>query len=155
MKKNSFLEGTIIATLAIMFVKLLGMLYVIPFYRIVGSTGGALYSYGYNIYLIFLNIASAGLPSAISKVTSEYSALGMEDAKQRSYKIANRIISGVSVVSFVILFVFAEQIGKFIIDDLTGGNTYSDVAFVVRCVSFAVLLVPYLALHVVIFKVTK
>ena len=146
MKKNSFLEGTIIATLAIMFVKLLGMLYVIPFYRIVGSTGGALYSYGYNIYLIFLNIASAGLPSAISKVTSEYSALGMEDAKQRSYKIANRIISGVSVVSFVILFVFAEQIGKFIIDDLTGGNTYSDVAFVVRCVSFAVLLVPYLSI---------
>jgi len=146
MKKNSFLEGTIIATLAIMFVKLLGMLYVIPFYRIVGTTGGALYSYGYNIYLIFLNIASAGLPSAISKVTSEYSALGMEDAKQRSYKIANRIISVVSIFSFVILFVFAEPIGKFIIDDLTGGNTYSDVAFVVRCVSIAVLLVPYLSI---------
>ena len=42
MKKNSFMEGTIIATLAIVVVKILGMLYVIPFYSIVGSSGGAL-----------------------------------------------------------------------------------------------------------------
>ncbi len=36
MKKNSFLEGTIIATLALVFTKILGMLYVIPFYAIIG-----------------------------------------------------------------------------------------------------------------------
>ena len=42
MKKNSFLEGTIIATLAIIIVKILGMLYVIPFYAIVGSNGSTL-----------------------------------------------------------------------------------------------------------------
>ena len=54
MKKNSFVEGTIIATLAIVFTKILGMLYVIPFYSIIGSQGSSLYSYAYNIYMIFI-----------------------------------------------------------------------------------------------------
>ena len=123
MKKNSFIEGTIIATLAIVFVKILGMLYVIPFYSIVGSSGGALYSYAYNIYLIFLGISSAGLPNAISKIISEYNTLGYEDAKNRAYSIALKIITVISVVAFLVLFILAEEIGVFIIGDLSGGNT--------------------------------
>ena len=104
MKKNSFLEGTIIATMAIVFVKILGMLYVIPFYSIVGSRGGALYSYAYNIYLIFLGISSAGLPSAISKIISEYNALGNKDAKNIAYNQAkkNHIYICWSIVSFIV-----------------------------------------------------
>lgn len=146
MKKNSFIEGTIIATIAIVFVKILGMLYVIPFYKIVGSQGGALYSYAYNIYLIFLGISSAGLPDAIAKIISEYNALEMNDAKNRAYKIGEKLIGFIAIISFVILFVFAEEIGKFIINDLQGGNTYRDVAFVIRCVSPAVLLIPFLSI---------
>ena len=53
MKKSSFVEGTVIATLAIVFTKILGMIYVIPFYAIVGVQGSALYAYAYNIYNIF------------------------------------------------------------------------------------------------------
>ena len=145
MKKNSFVEGTIIATTAIVLVKILGMLYVIPFYAIVGSDGGALYSYAYNIYLIFLGISSAGLPNAISKIISEYNTLGLEEAKNRAYRLAKKIISIVSVAAFLLLFVFAEEIGKFIIGDLNGTNTYRDVAFVIRCVAPAVLVVPFLS----------
>lgn len=146
MKKNSFVEGTIIATLAIVFVKILGMLYVIPFYSIVGSDGGALYSYAYNIYLIFLGISSAGLPNAISKIISEYNALGMVEAKNRAYRLAGNIISVISFIAFLVLFILAEEIGKFIIGDLNGVNTYRDVAFVIRCVSPAVLVIPFLSI---------
>lgn len=146
MKKNNFIEGTIIATLAIVMVKILGMLYVIPFYKIVGSSGGALYSYSYNIYLIFLGISSAGLPDAIAKIISEYNALNYDDAKIRAYKIGRKIISFISIISFLILFVFAEEIGSFIIGGLDGTNTARDVAFVVRCVSPAVLLIPFLSI---------
>ena len=106
MKKSSFVEGTLIATLAIVIVKILGMLYVIPFYSIVGSNGGALYSYAYNIYLIFLGISSAGLPNAISKVISEYNTLQMIDAKERAYKNAIKIMSVISIIAFLILFIF-------------------------------------------------
>ena len=56
MKKNGFMEGAIIATIAIIFSKIIGALYVIPFYSIIGEKGGALYGYAYNIYNIFLII---------------------------------------------------------------------------------------------------
>ena len=146
MKKNSFVEGTVIATLIIVIVKIIGMLYVIPFYQIVGSSGGALYSYAYNIYLIFLGISSAGLPNAVSKIISEYNTLEYESAKKRAYKIARNIITFISVIAFMILFLFAEEIGRFIIGNLKGGNTYEDVAFVIRCVSPAVLVIPFLSI---------
>ncbi len=146
MKKNNFVEGTIIATAIIVIVKLLGMLYVIPFYAIVGTKGGALYSYAYNIYLIFLGISSAGLPDAVAKIISEYNALGYEDAKQRAYKIGRNLISIIAIASFLVLFIFAEEIGIFIIKDLKGGNTAQDVAFVIRCLSPSVLLVPFLSI---------
>ena len=146
MKKNSFVEGTVIATVFIFLVKILGMLYVVPFYSIVGSRGAALYSYAYNIYLIFLSISSAGIPNAISKLISEYETLGYLEAKTRTYKISKKIISLLSILSFILLFIFAKPIAHLIIGDMTGGNTINDIAFVIRCVSASILVVPFLSI---------
>lgn len=145
MKKSGFLEGTIIATLAIIVTKIMGMLYVIPFYSMVGEQGSALYAYGYNIYIIFLDISSAGLPVAISKIIKEYNTLKMYDAKMRAYKIGKRIVTILSVSIFIILFAFAPVIAKLILGDLSGGNTIEDVSYVIRAVSFAILVIPYLS----------
>ncbi len=145
MKKSSFIEGTLIATFAIIFTKMLGMFYVIPFYAMVGVQGSALYAYAYNIYVIFLDISTAGLPIAVSKIINEYNTLGMMDAKVRAYNICKRIMVFLSVVIFFILFLFAPYIATLLLDDLTGGNTIADVALAIRCVSFAILVVPFLS----------
>lgn len=145
MKKNSFISGTIISTLSIVLVKIMGMLYVIPFYSIVGSKGGALYSYAYQLYLLFLGISSAGIPNAISKVISEYNATGKLEAKTRAYHVGKRIILYISLVAFILLFIFAEELATLYLGKITGGNTPEDAAFVIRCVSFAVLIIPHLS----------
>lgn len=145
MKKNNFIEGTIVATLGILLVKVIGIIYVIPFNAIIGEQGGALYGYGYTIYQLFLSISSAGFPFAISKLTSEYHALGYQKAITDTYKISLKIISIISILIFIILFAFAPQIGQLIIGTQTGGNTYQDIAFVIRMVSFAILVVPFLS----------
>ena len=145
MQKNSFIEGTFIATASVILVKILGMLYVVPFYIIVGSQGGALYSYAYNIYLIFLSISAAGIPAAISKIISEYNAKGMVEAKTRAYKLGKKLIMYFSVGAFMVLFIFAEAMAHLILGDLTGGNTIRDVALVIRCVSLAILVIPHLS----------
>lgn len=145
LKKSSFIEGTFIATLAIVIVKIMGMLYVIPFYAIVGTTGAALYSYAYNIYNIFLDISTVGLPIAISKITNEFHTLKMYDAKKRAYDIAIKIMRFISVGIFIILFIFAYPIASFIIEDLTGGNTKEAITLVIRTVSLAILVIPYLS----------
>lgn len=145
MKKNSFVEGTIIATFAIVFTKILGMIYVIPFYSIIGSQGSALYSYAYNIYLIFLSISSAGIPTAMSKIASEYDSTGLKEAKVRSFKMGLIIIGILSIISFLILMFFSESIVKLIVGNATGGNSLSDITMVVFVVSFSVLIIPFLS----------
>ena len=145
MKKNSFIEGTIIATICIVIVKLLGMLYVIPFYAIVGSAGAILYAYAYNIYGLFLEIAIAGIPNAVSKIINEFNTLDKQEAKIRTFKIGKRLLSVIAVIAFIVLFVFAPQFAELIIGDMTGGSTIEDVTFVIRCVSFALLVFPFLS----------
>ena len=62
LKKNNFLEGAFIAVFCIIVTKIIGILYVIPFYKIIGPQGGTLYGYAYNIYNVFLILSSAGIP---------------------------------------------------------------------------------------------
>lgn len=145
MKKNGFVEGTFIATFAIIIVKVLGALYVIPFYRIIGESGGALYSYAYNVYNLFLNISTAGIPIAISKLISEYNTLEMYEAKERAYKLGRNIILIISVIAFFMLFVFSKEFASLILGEIKGGNTLEDVSFVIKCVSFCLLIIPFLS----------
>ena len=58
LKRHSFMQGAFIATFGIVLCKIIGMLYVIPFYAIIGDRGGALYGYAYSIYSIFLGIST-------------------------------------------------------------------------------------------------
>ncbi len=146
LKKASFLEGAYIATACIIVSKILGIIYVIPFKQIIGDQGGALYGYAYNIYNVFLTISSVGIPFAISKLTSEYSALGQMQKKLRMYKIATTLIALFSLVSFAVCFAFAEPLARLIIGEIEGGNTMEDVVFVIRCISFTLLIVPMLSI---------
>ena len=147
MKKNNFVQGAFIATLGIVITKILGILYVIPFYAIIGEKGGALYGYAYTLYLVFMAISSAGIPLAISKIISEYQTLGYYDAKQRAFKIGRQIAITLGLICFVILFVFAPQLAHAILGNLKGGNTIEDVTYVIRLISTAIIVVPVLSIY--------
>lgn len=146
MKKSNFIEGALIASVAIILTKIIGVLYVIPFYSIIGEKGGALYGYAYNIYNVFLIMSTAGIPLAISKITSEYNTLNKIKEKTYLFYIANKFIKIFSIITFLLCFLGANFLAEIIIGDITGGNTVKDIAFVIRCVSFALLVVPTLSI---------
>lgn len=146
MKKNGFLEGAFIATISVIICKILGLIYVIPFYSIIGEQGGALYSYAYSIYSIFLSLATVGIPTAISKIVSEYNALDFQVVKQRAYKIGSKILICIGVSSFVFLFIFAPQIARLIKGSADGGNSIESVTLVIRVIATAILIVPSLSI---------
>jgi len=139
------MQGAVIATLAIVISKVLGIIYVIPFYSLIGERGGALYGYAYSIYGLFLNLSTAGIPLAISKITSEYSALNQNYLKEKSYKISKYLMCGMGIIGFIILMFFAPLVADLFIGDIQGGNTKQDVAFVIRVISTALLIVPILS----------
>ena len=145
LRKNSFVEGTILATLSIFIVKIMGMLYVIPFYSMLDTDAKSLYGISYSIYSIFLDISSAGLPIAISKIIKEYDTLGKIEAKERAYNIGRNIIMTIAFTVFLILFIFAPQIAHLLVGNNTTGNSYATIALGVRCVSISLLVVPFLS----------
>ncbi len=145
MKQNSFIKGAIIASAGFITVKIIGVLYVIPFNAIIGEDGGALYSFGYNIYSIFLTIATAGVPFAMAKIIGEYNSLGYENAKNNAYKIGRNILTIVSVIAFLIMFTFADVFAKIMVGEDAVTIPIEDIAFVIRCVSTAVLVIPFLS----------
>lgn len=145
MKKNSFVEGTIVAYLSILITKIVGAIYVIPFYNIIGENGGVLYSYAYNIYNLFLNISTSGIPTAVAIIISEYNALKMFNEREYTYKIANKTISIISFIAFLIMFIFAKYLALFFIGDLDGANSIESVVLVIRVISLCLLVVPFLS----------
>ncbi len=147
MKKSGFLEGAFVASIAIIITKVLGLLYVIPFHNLVGAQGGALYGYAYNIYTLFLIISSAGIPLAISKITSEYDTLGKHEEKNYVFKYIKNFLFIFSIGSFLICFFGAPLFAKALIGNMTGGNTIKEVTNVIRSVSFALLIVPFLSIY--------
>ncbi len=145
MKKSSFIEGAMIATIGIIVCKIIGLIYVIPFYQIIGQQGGALYSYAYSIYAVFLTLSSSGIPIAISKIVSEYNSLEYYHTKEKAFKIGSYIIIGIGFISFIMLLVLAPSLAKTILGDLQGGNTVKGVTMVIRVVATALLIVPLLS----------
>lgn len=115
MKKDNFLKGAFVATLCIILTKILGVIYVIPFYSIIGSKGIILYGSAYNIYAIFLNLSTMGLPLAISKMVSEYNTLDYQYIKKRTYKLAGSFMIITSIVTSILLFIVAPLLAKNII----------------------------------------
>ena len=145
MKKDSFLKGTIVASIAIIVSKILGVLYVIPFYKIIGESGGVLYSYAYNIYNLFLNVSTAGIPIALSLIISEYIALGKLDAKERTFKSGKTLILTLSIISFLVLFVLSDYIAMFMVRGVQGASPINDISLVIKAISISLIITPYIS----------
>ena len=147
MKKSNFVKGALITTFGIVIAKILGILYVIPFHAIIGDEGGALYGYAYTIYALFVSLASAGIPLAISKLVSEYQTMGYYRAKRRVFLLGRKIALITGFISFIIILVTAPLLAKAVLGNVVGGSTIKDVTFVIRVIGTAILIVPTLSIY--------
>jgi O-antigen/teichoic acid export membrane protein len=146
MHKDSFIRGAFVATFCLIITKILGVLYVIPFYATVGQQGSILYGCAYNIYAVFVNLSTVGIPLAISKMISEYNTFDYQDLKKRVYKIASRIMLVAAIISTIVLIVFAPALASAIIPDVTYGTTVNDITYVIRVSASAILFVTLISM---------
>ena len=146
MKKNNFVQGAFIASLGIVICKILGIIYVIPFYKIVGTQGGALYGYAYAFYDLFTSLATVGLPFAISKIVSEYYTLGYYKKKEEVYHIGLKLTVALSIICLVALYLFAPIFAYQIMGTAQGGNTVEDITTVIRVSALSLVFVSVLSI---------
>ena len=117
-KRPSFLGGAAVLAAAVAIVKIIGAVYKIPLGNIIGDEGKAHFTVAYNIYNLLLTISTAGLPLAISKLTSEAHALGRENEKRKLFRTAIWLFFGLGTVFSLVMFFGSAQLASFMNDPL-------------------------------------
>ncbi|WLR56014.1 polysaccharide biosynthesis protein [Mesobacillus subterraneus] len=146
---SKLLRGTFILTLGTILSKVLGLFYVIPFFAIVGEYGTALYSFSYIPYTIFISIATAGVPLAVSKFIAKYNALEEYAVGRKLFKSGVAVMLTTGVLSFLVMYISAPGLADMVMDTSNDENvkiTAADVTTVIRAVSFALIVVPFMSL---------
>lgn len=133
--KQKMVRGSLWMTLGSVISRLLGAVYIIPWYAWMGENAkiaNGLFGKGYNVYALFLMIATAGIPGAVAKQLSHYNSLNEYGISRRLFK-RTLVIMGVFGLLFSGLMYFISPI-------LAAGN--QDLVPVMRSLSWAVLIFP-------------
>ena len=117
-KKQSFLGGAAILASAVVIVKIIGAFYKLPLNNILGSQGKTYFQTAYNIYNVLLTISTAGLPLAISKMTSEAHAQGRDNEKRKIFRTAIWLFFALGLAGSLLMFFGAAQLAGFMNNDM-------------------------------------
>ncbi len=78
--RQSFLHGAALLAAAVVVVKIIGALFKIPLTRLISENGMGFFNTSFSVYFVFYTLATAGLPTALSKLIAEnYSKFNFEN----------------------------------------------------------------------------
>ncbi|MGD6816949.1 putative polysaccharide biosynthesis protein [Metabacillus sp. 113a] len=144
---DKMLKGTFILTLGTYISRLLGMIYIIPFTALVGTLGTALYQMGYTPYVIFLSIATAGFPMAVSKFVAKYNAMGDYQTSLRMFRNGMIVMLLTGLASFAAMYLLAPELAAWSLSsEDTPSSSIAEVEYVIKMLSVALIVVPIMAL---------
>ena len=142
LKKDSLFKGTALLSISLLLTKILGAVYLIPFYQIIGGEEQmALFNYGYSYYATILEISSAGMPLAIAKLVAKYNALEQYDVSKRIVKLGSWLLVIMGILGFCVLFFGSGYISEQILISKQQKFLPSEGALVLKSLSFGVPLV--------------
>ncbi|MDH6363400.1 O-antigen/teichoic acid export membrane protein [Enterococcus sp. PF1-24] len=121
--------------------RLLGVIYIIPWYAWLGAnakTANGLFNMSYTIYSLFLTISTAGIPSAIAKQMAYYNSKNEYGVSQKLFVKALQIMGILGAVSAVVMFFGASWLAE-----ASGGG--AELIPSMRSLSVAVLVFPVMA----------
>lgn len=139
MSKDSLVKGTLILALAALIARVLGAVQRIPLIYLLDDSGMAMYSIAFNIYMMLLVVATAGIPSALSKLVSEKTALGQYEEAGRIYRAAAMFALAAGAVMTLLLFAAAPYYANHI-------AKVPDAALAIRALAPALLVFPLIAI---------
>lgn len=138
-KKQNYLHGAAILTVGVVIIKILGAIYKIPMGNILGDEGFGIFNTAYNVYNVFLTIATAGFPVALSRMISASNTLGRTAQTRRTMNVALAAFAGIGLVASVLMAVFHTELAVF----MDAPRTSQSIAAVAPSVFLCCLLGAY------------
>jgi len=144
MKKDSLLKSSLWISISGIISRILAVIYIIPWNIWIGPVAvyaaNAMYGKVYNIYNLFLVIATAGIPSAISKEVAAHNAIGRFDQSEKLFKKYTIYMTLVGLVCAAVMFFGA----KYVAIVLAAGDMR--VVTPIKYLSIAMLIIPALGI---------
>ena len=84
-KEQNYLHGAAIMTAGVIIMKILGARYKLPLGKMLGDDGYGLVLQAYYVYGVFLTLATAGFPVALSRMISDAQTRGLQMQARRTY----------------------------------------------------------------------
>ncbi len=116
-KRNRLTGNAMILTMANAFNRIVGFVYRIVLIRMVGQEAVGLFQMIFPIYFLFLVLASAGLPIAVSKLVSERKARGDSSGAAAVLRTAASLAVIMGLGANVLLFLLARTISYDMLGD--------------------------------------
>ena len=141
--QDTFVKGSAWMTFGSITSRLLGALYIIPWFIWMspyGNIANALTARSYNIYSIFILISTAGIPGAVAKQVAKYNALNEYGVGRKLFRRGLVLMVVLGVISAAIMY-FASPL-------LASNGSRSDPrqVAVMRSLSYAILIIPVLSI---------
>ncbi|WP_010271251.1 putative polysaccharide biosynthesis protein [Paenibacillus senegalensis] len=138
MSKDSLIKGTLILAVAALVARVLGVVQKVPLIHLIGDSGMATFGIAFNIYTILMTVATAGIPSALSKMVSERMELGRYAEAERVYKAAVMFAIAAGAFMTILLILFAPLYASKVGDE--------SAVLAIRALAPALLLFPLIAI---------
>ncbi|WP_211746537.1 polysaccharide biosynthesis protein [Paenibacillus sp. Marseille-Q4541] len=138
-KKESFIRGTIILAVAALVARVLGLVQRVPLEHLLGDVGDASFGIANSVYLMLLTVATAGIPSTLSKMVSERYALDKPEEAKRVYQAALIFATFAGLVMTLLLWSLAPFYATYIAQ-------VPESATAIRALAPALLLFPTIAM---------
>ncbi|MGN1002460.1 MAG: polysaccharide biosynthesis C-terminal domain-containing protein [Oscillospiraceae bacterium] len=132
-KKQNYLHGAAILTFGVVIIKILGALYKIPMGNILEDEGFGYFNTAYNIYNLFLTLATAGLPVALSRMISAANTLNRPMQARRTFHVALVTFTVLGVVGSAILLLFPTELAILMNSPKSAQSIYAVAPSVLLC----------------------
>ena len=109
-KGQNYMYGAAILTVGVAIMKVLGFIYKVPLGNILGDDGYSLFIATYNVYNVFLTLATAGLPVALSRMISEANAQGRPMQARRTFTVAWLTFFVIGTAFSSVMFFFPDYL---------------------------------------------
>lgn len=113
--QSNIVKGSIWMTIGSITSRLLGAVYIIPWYAWMGNhaeLANSLFGKGYNIYSFFLMIATAGIPSAVAKQIAKYNSLNEYGLSDKLFKKSLALMGGFGIIFAAIMYFAAPVLAQ-------------------------------------------
>lgn len=111
-KKNTFLKGALILSIAGLVVRFMGAFFRIPLGNLLSIRAMSNYSAAYPIYAFFIAVATTGFPTAIARLIAESKATGRTKAIDVILRAGVIVMVSIGAVGCLISFFFADAIAS-------------------------------------------